>query len=62
MWLRSDEQANYVQNIDYLNSLPGEMRPMLKEKDPMRDKRITYDWLESKGQEEHRITYIGSST
>ena len=51
MWLRSDEQANYVQNIDYLNSVPGEMRPKLKEKDPMRDKRITYGWLGSKGQE-----------
>ena len=60
--LRSEGQENYVQNIEYLNSVPGKMHdtlsdiqtnnigPGLKKKDPMRDKRITYGWLGSKGQ------------
>ena len=61
--LRSEGQKNYIQNIGYLNSVPGEMHetmsdiqtntigPGLNEKDRMRDKRITYGWLGARSKE-----------
>ena len=63
IWLRSDGQENYVQNIEYLNSVPGEMIDTLsviqtnsielkcKDKNPMRYKRITYNRFRVKRQE-----------